>query len=298
MAVGLPAAATLGLVLAATTAVPVDEIAQVLARRQIDPPAAEVVSGLTWAEFEPIVLRRDPYARYLGPADYAGFRAGVGSRIGVGLHLSEAGAGWLVHPIPDGPAWRAGLRADARLLSVDGDGVNGHGRDWLTERLNGPEGDEVLLVVDTEHAGQQAIRVRRQPFTPPSVSYVEEDGLAYIRLWDFRRRETLAALRRGIERLSSSNAPLIIDLRHASGGDLFEALDSTSLFLSAGLSLAMIEDNRGERREFHSLSGRITQRSVLLLVGPGTASAASPSPWPCIITALPCWWANAPTASA
>jgi len=194
--------------------------------------------------------------------------------VGVGVHLSALNGDWLLQPIPGGPAWHAGLRSDARLFSVDGQGVNGRDRDWLVRRITGPRGSGVLLIVQAPGGNKQAVKVQRQAFESPALSYLEQDGLAFVRLWDFRRRETMSGLRRALDRLSDQAGPLIVDLRRASGGDLFEALDSTSLFLPQGLSLAAIEDNRGKRREFRSLAGRVTERPLLLLVGPGTASAA------------------------
>ncbi len=269
----LVSSAAAALLLAAAAVMPVQEIAQVLARRQIDPPPMEVLSALSGAELQTYLSRRDPYARYLDPEDYRRFQVGQGERVGVGVHLSEHGGHWLIQPIPEGPAWQAGLRGDARLLSVDGQGVNGRDGDWLVDRIKGAEHSSLLLVVEIR-GDKQAVRVRRQAFHSPALSYQEQDGLAFIRLWDFRRRETMSGLRRALGRLPGGTGPVIIDLRRASGGDLFEALDSTSLFLPEGLSLAAIEDNRGGRREFHSLAGRITDRPLLLLVGSGTASAA------------------------
>jgi carboxyl-terminal processing protease len=271
MAVGAGAAY---LVLAAASVLPVQEIAQVLERRQIDPPPAAELGRLSGDEFQAYLSRYDPYARYLGPEDYRSLQAGDRERVGVGVHLYRSDAAWLMQPIPGGPAWRAGLRTDARLISVDGEGVNGHDAEWLGQRIEGPEDSALLLVVEAADGAKQALQVLRQPFRSPTLSYLEQDGLAYIRLWDFRRRETLDALRRALKRLPADQGPAIIDLRQASGGDLFEALDSTSLFLPQGLSLAAIEDNRGSRREFRSLAGRALQRPLLLLVGRGTASAA------------------------
>lgn len=257
------------------TADPIDEIARVLGSQQIDPPPQEVVAGLTPAELESFLLRRDPYARYLSSAEYERFRAGIRRAVGVGVRLSRHRGAWRILPIPGGPAWQAGLRSGARLLRVNGRAVRGRSREWLATELAGRQGSRVLLVVDSDREGQTALSVTRQPFRPPSVSRVVEDGVTLLRLWDFRRRETLGELRRGLVRLQRDGDPPIVDLRHASGGDLFEALDCTSLFLPAGVSVAMIEDNRGRRREFTSLPGvLLPNRRVLLLVGRGTASAA------------------------
>ncbi len=272
MPVGTGAAA---LLLVASTAIPLREIERILASRQIDPPPAMTRSTLSEAELEMLLSKHDPYARYLGPSAYRDFLSGRAERIGVGVHLAEFGGDWLIQPIPGGPAWRAGLTFDARLLRVDGQPVKGRERDWLVARMNGADqGPEVVLRVESLGGVERSFRIRRESFRAPSLTRLEEDGLSFIRLWDFRRRETSAGLRRALARLPDGKEPVVIDLRLATGGDLFEALDSASLFLPEGLSLGVIDDGRGLRREFYSLPGRVTHRPVLLLMSRDTASAA------------------------
>jgi len=266
------------LLLAAASLLPVQEIADVLARRQLDPLPPQRLQGLSADALQAVLRQHDPYAAYLAPGEYRRFLAADTDQVGIGVHLFPRDDAWLLQPIPDGPAWRAGLRSDARLYSVDGEGVNGHDADWLARRLHGAPGSRVLLVVQAGDDPRLALEVERQAFRSPSLSLQGHGGRRFIRLWDFRRRETERALRDVLQRLGPVSGPPVIDLRRSGGGDLFEALDSASLFLPEGLSLAAIEDYRGQRREYRSVAGRVADvgpdRPLVLLVGPGTASAA------------------------
>jgi carboxyl-terminal processing protease len=262
------------LLLAAGSLFPAPEIARILLGGQIDPPSAALLQTLSAADVQAVLQRRDPYASYLGPEQYRRFLEGSRESSSVGIHFYPREGDWWLQPIPDGPAWRAGLQADVRLLSVDGEGVRGREAGWLRQCIQGAREGSVLFVVQADDGRSRAVRVPLQAFRAPSLSLVEGDGIRFVRLWEFRRRETVDALRDALARLHDEDRPLVLDLRRAAGGDLFEALDSASLFLPEGLSLGAIEDNRGQRREFRSVAGRATGRPVLLLTGPGTASAA------------------------
>lgn len=251
-----------------------NEIARILAERSLDPPPAQEVLDQDLADIDRYLALRDPYARYLDPEENASFRSG-GAAVGIGVQLSEVQGRYFLMPIPGGPAWNEGLLRRAQLLSVEGRSVQGQSMQWVAQQLKGQAGSSVLMVVEAPDARLQALRVSRESFRAPSVSYLEEDGIPVLRIWDFRARETLADLRRGLARILSYAERPVIDLRFATGGDLYEALDCTALFLPDGSPVAVVEEARGNRRELLSPSGlRIVDQPIALVIGPGTASAA------------------------
>jgi carboxyl-terminal processing protease len=251
------------------------EIADILGQRQLDPLPRQEMLAADAGDLESLLRTRDPYARLLSPEEYAAFRAGDAAGVGIGIQLGGADGRWFLVPIPGGPAWEAGIQVRAELLSIEGRSVSGHPLDWVAERLRGPEDSAVLLVLETGSSQLLARRVPRRAFTPPAVSYREEDGLAVLTIWDFRTRDTQRDLRSGLQRALDGGKRPLIDLRQATGGDLYEALDCTGLFLPAGAPVAGIEDAGGQRRELSAPNGpRLLQEPVLVLIGPGTASAA------------------------
>ena len=251
-----------------------NEIARILAQHGLDPPPVEEVLQQDLPDIDHYLAKRDPYARYLDPDEYARFRSGPGG-VGIGAQLSEAQGRYFLVPIPGGPAWNEGLLGRAELLSVEGRSVRGQEMAWVAQQLKGPAGSSVLMVVESPGRRLQALRVSRESFSAPSVSYLEEDGIPVLRVWDFRTRETVAAMRRGLSRVLSYGEQPVIDLRFATGGDLYEALDCTALFLPDSTSVAVVEGPGGHRRELVSPSGlRTVEQPVTLLIGHGTASAA------------------------
>jgi carboxyl-terminal processing protease len=68
--------------------------------------------------------------------------------------------------------------------------------------------------------------------------------------------------------------PVILDLRDATGGDLYEAFDTAAMFLPPGTRLGTMLDRDGNRREFFSPAGEKKTMPLALFIGPDTASAA------------------------
>ncbi len=268
-------AALLPLLAAAAAQERVVEIADILSQRQLDPLPRQEMLTVDAADLEPLLRSRDPYARLLSPEQYAAFRAGGSPAVGIGMQLSGDDGRWFLVPIPGGPAWEAGIQVRAELLSIEGRSVRGQSLDWVAQRLRGPADSSVLLVLETASSQLLARRVPRQAFAPPAVSYREDEGLALLTIWDFRTRDTQRDLRNGLQRALDAGKRPLIDLRQATGGDLYEALDCTGLFLPPGSPVAGIEDPGGQRRELSAPDGpRLLQEPVLVLIGPGTASAA------------------------
>ncbi len=226
------------------------------------------------------LLRRlqklDPYSAYVPPHKSSDSRSVDGQIQGVGIQLFAHKGKLLVVPYPGGPSFNSGLTRRSYLLQVDGVRVEGENLEQVAERLRGEQESEVVLQVQTPDRGiTRSYRVIRQNFQVPNVSYVKEEGVPILRVWGFESRRTRELIRRGLERLLNQSEPVVIDLRNAQGGDLFEALDCASLFVDGGLSVGGISDREGMKRDYRTLPGmRLVKQTVTLLVSQSTASAA------------------------
>ncbi len=162
-----------------------------------------------------------------------------GSFVGLGVELkAENGALLIVHVIPGSPAKRSGIKADDRIVAVDGKSTAEMSTDEAASMLTGAIGTWVRVTVYT--AGQQprVINIRREHVEVPSledVKIVDPDfGIAYIRLPTFQKttsRDLEAALwdlhRKGMK-------SLILDLRGNPGGLLSSSVEVADKFLTQG----------------------------------------------------------------
>lgn len=277
-------AGTLVLILCAWTAwgAPLEEIRQILRDRALHPPAEPALAALRDKTLDGDLKSMDPYARHIPARDYRSPAWRSDARAGIGAELMERDGGVLLSVYSGGSAHRAGLPDRSRLLAVDAHSVTGRDIQTVADLLRGKEGEPVRLLVLTPKGRKRTFQVTREPFRPPAVETVEVEGGLVIRIRRFQSGLTRNGLRATMEFLLGRHAPgsgtgtepVILDLRDATGGDLYEAFDTAAMFLPPGTRLGTMLDRDGNRREFFSPAGEKKTMPLALFIGPDTASAA------------------------
>lgn len=258
-------------------ALPLEAAARVIARLHIDRPALAAIPTADAAAFTAWLRSLDPYA-HLDPAPSE--MAEDAPRLGVVVLDDRGEAPPLVLPLPGGPAEGAGLTGPVRLLSVDGVVTEGAAGTVELARRAATGRTVVLKVRDAADAAAPPRHVAVTPgrHSPPLVERVTLDGRRIVRLHRFvdgETREALAAALDWARAGEGGGAPVILDLRWATGGHLLEAIDSISLFLPRRVPVATAvragEDalTYTSRDDWH----RVDQ-PVIALTGPYTASSA------------------------
>ncbi|MCG5495597.1 S41 family peptidase [Ectothiorhodospira variabilis] len=263
-------------------AAPLDEIRQLLRQHLYEAPPESVLAGLRAGHLNADLASVDPYARHFPDREAARLDRDAPTWTGIGADLQlESGQVWL-QTYQGGPAKRAGLPDRARLLEIDGQSLTDWQADALMNALRGEAGSRVELTWQESAAGPKRRTVlTREPFRPLDVELVEPWDRGVVRVRDFlagRTRPALMATWDFLDRVSpeasDAGTPLVMDLRHAGGGDLHEALDLAGLFLPPGASLGGVMARGGEIRSFRAPEGTKLSMPLVLLVGPHTASAA------------------------
>ncbi|RQD72796.1 S41 family peptidase, partial [Desulfonatronospira sp. MSAO_Bac3] len=141
--------------------------------------------------------------------------------------------------------------------------------------LQGPPGKMVdLKLRPLSGEDMVELRVKREAVRPLHVELLQPQDQAVLRIRDFAAGRTRASLRVTIDYLGAGRRPVFVDLRDASGGDLFEALDCAALFIEAGRSLGGLETRGSGRTLINSPPGEKLSRKIVVFTGPNTASAA------------------------
>ncbi|HUP88109.1 MAG TPA: S41 family peptidase, partial [Longimicrobiales bacterium] len=199
---------------------------------------------------------------------------------GVGMEIG-ARDGWItvISPLPGTPAERAGLAAGDRIVSIDGKTTRDMPEDQAVKTLRGKVGTPVEIKVGrlgvdepmTFKIVREEIRINSVP-----VSYMIDNGIGYVELVGFREHST-EELKTAIEVLRGKGAKgLIIDLRRNPGGLLDQGITISDLFLPRG---AVVAETKGRtdnmnQRAFAEDPDQFLGMPIVMLVGPGTASAA------------------------
>ncbi len=264
-----------GLVFAAESHAPLDEIREILRSRLYPPPEEVELQALTPENLGQELEKLDPHARYF-PAEQAAERnAQKASWAGIGAQLFEGNGQVLLSPFSRGPMAQAGVSERAELLEVNGHSVQDRDLHEIAAILYGePESMVLLRIRPLSQTKAQTVGVVRSSFRPLDVELIHASGQEVLRIRHFMAGQTRSALKASIDFMHRHHSPLIIDLRESGGGDLHEALDCAAMFLPQGMSLGGLERRDPGRTLVTSPSGKKVALPVVLLVGPDTASAA------------------------
>lgn len=214
----------------------------------------------------------DRHSTYFSPEAYKKFEQDLeASYGGIGAYVNtdpEDGLFTITRPIYSGPAYKAGLASDDKIIRIENWPTVGEEDSEVIKRLKGKPGTEVKLYVwrrgmdpalidrPTE---DMALSVERAAITIPPVSALMLPGdLALIELTTFSRVAS-QEVGRAIEEMQGEGArAFILDLRNNGGGLLSEARNVADLFLEKGKEVVSTE-SRVNRPASYS-----TQRDPLI----------------------------------
>lgn len=224
----------------------------------------------------------DDYSTYLDAEEYQQMQDTTSGRYGgLGLEVTqEDGVITVISPIAGTPAAEAGLEAGDRLISVNGESLEGMSLEEAVTLMRGEPGTRIVLGVLSEGADQpREVEIIREQIQTQSVnSRLLSDGIGYVRITHFRD-EVGDQAAQAIRELSESNdghlGGLILDMRNNPGGILRGAVSVSDLFLDSGLIVAA--EGRMPSASFsHNASegDMLLGKPIVVLVNQGSASAS------------------------
>lgn len=220
----------------------------------------------------------DPYSGYLPPDKQEQIeRHNASAKGDIGLELSKRGGLiYVVAPISDGPAARAGIRPGDYIDSIDGISVQDLSLVEVYSLLRGPEDSSVKLsLIRGTSTEPVEVEIKRQAlFYPPVSGRLLKDDIGYLKVAYFYRGASDEA-RSAIQKLAEEGArKLILDLRNAAGGDFSEGIALANLFLSQGV-IAQSEGRSGKRTAIEAVPEKAVWKGPLIvLVNQSTAGPA------------------------
>ncbi|MGD2179066.1 MAG: S41 family peptidase [Anaerolineae bacterium] len=196
--------------------------------------------------------------------------------IGAFVDADESGKIRIVDTFENGPAQEAGLRAEDRVIAVDGESIVGDPLYEAIGKIRGPAGSEVVLTVEREEAREpfDVVVTRARLDIPIVETEMRDDGVGYVRLYDFSATAS-ESLEEGLEELLEHDPKgIVLDLRQNPGGWLDQAIDVADLFLAENV-VAVERFSDGREREFTASSGDIAEDiPLVVLVNNGSASGS------------------------
>ena len=226
----------------------------------------------------------DPHSRFMDPDEYERLRKeteGDSEITGIGIDLEKRKRGLVVvSSIEGSPAARAGIEPGDLIRKIDGADASNLEWEDAINRIQGPAGSEVVLVVE-RRARELTMRIRRERFEVKSVEgRLLEEGYGYVKLrvfssnTDAKLLEALEDIKAKTEK-SGGIKGIILDMRRNPGGLLDQGVKVADRFLTDGLIVKTVgKGGREMDRQMAHARGTWSNFPMVVLVDGATASAA------------------------
>ena len=222
----------------------------------------------------------DPYSVYYNKEEFAEMMSDAsGTFEGIGAYLSQdpdTQEIYVVKPIKDSPAEKAGMKSDDVIVEVDGEDITGQDLNLVVSKLRGPKDTEVKVGV--RRKGEDDIitfDIRRGEINAMSVDHEMLDNkIGYIAISDFADA-TADQFNESMDELEKDGMKaLIIDLRSNGGGYVDTAVKIADRLVKDGV-IVSVKEKHGLSYEYEDAGDEnYLQIPCVVLVDGNTASAS------------------------
>ncbi len=222
----------------------------------------------------------DPYTVFFPPAESKVFEEEIsGSFGGVGMEIDVTdGVLTVVSPLKNTPAFKAGVLAGDKIISIDGKSSVSMSSEEAVKLIRGEIGTKVSITFVRDGSEPVTKEITRAAIEIPTVeTRLLPENVFVLELYNFSANSP-ALFRNGLrEFVKSGTDKLVIDLRNNPGGYLEAALDMASWFLPTGKIVVTEDFGEGkEKKEYRSKGYDVftDQLKLVILVNKGSASAS------------------------
>jgi carboxyl-terminal processing protease len=223
----------------------------------------------------------DPHSQFMDPDTYNELKVDTEGKFGgIGIEITaKDGLLTVVTPIEDTPAWKAGIKANDRIVKINDELTRDMTLTDAVKRLRGKPGDSVNLTILRESEKKLLeFKIVRDIIKIKDIkeSRILEDGIGYIRLVEFREN-TAPDINTVLENLTKQGMnALILDLRNNPGGLLDVAVRVTEKFIEKGKLIVYTKGRKtSQNLELVSRSEHpILSLPIVVLINEGSASGS------------------------
>ncbi len=222
----------------------------------------------------------DPHSSYLPDENFKKMQVQTSGRFGgLGIEVTmENGFVKVVSPIDDTPAAKAGLQPEDLIVTVDETSLVGLTLAEAVERLRGPIGSKVRIMVQRAQDEPFEVTIIRDEIKIKSVRSRLFDTIGYVRITTFSE-QTTPGLMNAVDELYSKTegalSGLVVDLRNNPGGLLNEAIKVSDAFLKEGEIVSTRGRSDRDIQHAYARPGDITRGlPIVILINSGSASAS------------------------
>ena len=223
----------------------------------------------------------DPHTNFMPQEVFSEFENETSGEFGgLGIEISvQNEILTIISPIEDTPAFKAGIKAGDKVISVDSKSTKGLNLVEAAQLIKGKIGSSVDLGIMREGFEKPKIfRIKRDTVKIRSVKYTDmEDAYAYIRLTSFIENSS-DDMKKEIDKHIKKNKEvkgLILDVRNNPGGLLKQAVEIADFFLTKGSIVSTIGRNKKDQEVLYAKAdGTYPNFPIVILLNEYSASAS------------------------
>lgn len=219
----------------------------------------------------------DPYTVFMPPEQNKSFQdsmngsfEGIGAEIGVKDNVIT-----VIAPIDGMPAAKAGLRANDKIMAVNGTSTAGWTAEQAVQVIRGPKGTIVTLTIG--RAGEKKpfdVKITRGLIVVKSVKAVIKNGIDTIKISQFNSDTSDLMQQAADAAVKAKVKGIILDLRNNPGGYLDAAVNVASLWVKSG-SVVSEKYSDGTKKAYAANgNAELGGLPTIVLVNGGSASAS------------------------
>jgi len=224
-----------------------DQVHEYLDLYYVDEPATGYISKVAIDE---MLKKLDPYTVFYHESNMEDYRLmATGQYGGIGALIRKMKEHTcIVQPYENSPAFKSGLKAGDKIVSIDGVSMVGKSSDDVSSFLKGPRGTTIEVEIDRPIVGLKTLKVTREEIKLPDLPYTGmlSDKIGYVKLSSFSQTAFNSVKQAFDELKGKGMETAILDLRDNGGGLLMEAIRIVNLFVPKG---QLIVSTKGRLKE-------------------------------------------------
>ena len=227
-----------------------------------------------------MVRTLDPYSQYMTEKDYKEMKTETqGSFGGVGIRITiQNGELTIVTPLPDTPAYSAGILPEDKIIKIDEKSTQDITSDEAVRLMRGNPGTKVVLTIYRPSTKEELVfTIIRKKIKIETVKKKMLDGnIGYIRLSEFNAQsyKDVADMLKDLSK--NKMKALIFDLRNNPGGLLDSAINICSVFIKEDSLVVSTKckDKTMEQYYYTQKKPDFLDIPIVVLINKGSASAS------------------------
>ena len=221
----------------------------------------------------------DPNTSFFTPEESKQFGQDLsGSFGGVGAEIGSRNEGVIIiAPLKNSPAERVGLKANDKILKVDGKPTEGLTVSEVVRLIRGEIGTKVTLTILREGwQNPRDVEIVRETVQVPTVDWsMREGNIIYLELASFSGNTPFTFFQAMAEGLRQGGNGLILDMRNNPGGFLEVSVNLAGWFVDRGDVVVSERFTGGDEKTFRAYGNEaLTDFPVVILMNEGSASAS------------------------